>query len=768
MRYLPLAIFWLLVVQNAIAQSSGISRLSASLKTFLAADVPDPRFITARHGTTYVPLFIELEPGSTGLPFNPKIVRLRTRTGNIMTVDVPINLIWNLASEKSIRRMELPLLLTKLDTTMKRLVTADRVIQGHSPLTRGFTGKNVLIGVIDDGLDISHPDFLDSNGKSRVTELWNMDQGGNPPVGYSYGHVWTQDSINHYANLFNKKGINELNMQKLFGYGGHGTPVTSLAAGKNGTAPGAAIVSVALSAFADTLLRSDRLIDAIAYIYSRARSLNKKCVINISLGVLDGGPHDGKSMVERAIDEFCSEKPDILVAVSAGNSGNSWKHWGGMPIHKDSSFGFFRCAYKASMYFTIPKQHSANLSFSIAEAKLGNVGNPNISRDSIFYQTPFVNIAAIIDSNAPVQFESYSKTSHLSSTITFSASHYNEDYDELIVTTFEHSSGTGGIPFDDHLYRFIFKGIGTVHGWYPFANLHPIYFFDRNPYPNDPTYRSTDNQYTTGIPSNAFTVLSTGAYNIRSCYVSNIHNEVVSSFPSCQVTYFTSHGPTLDGRVKPDIIAPGENVLAARSRMDTYTGHQFIIDTSLQSFSGTSAASPIAAGIAALIWESDSTLTRNVIIQKIKSSAYNDDFTAVNGPVPNNISGYGKIDAFKAITGLETALAELCASNPICEIKNPIRGPGPVISGGTLENFYLKLFPNPAKTLIWVSYRSPVPVDMIIYNSVGQMVLKRSLQPNNTGQIVIVPLHALASGSYFVRVSGKDILITKQFVITGK
>ena len=323
--------------------------------------------------------------------------------------------------------------------------------------------------------------------------------------------------------------------------------------------------------------------------------------------------------------------------------------------------------------------------------------------------------------------------------------------------------------FDDHLYRFIFKGTGTVHGWYPFLNLHPIYFFNRNPYPNDSTYCSTDNDYTTGIPSNAFTVLSSGAYNIRQCYVSHVHNKVVSSYPSCQVAYFTSHGPTLDGRVKPDIIAPGENVLAARSRMDTYMGHEFIIDTSLQAFGGTSAASPITAGIAALIWESDSTLTRNNIIQKIKTSAYNDGYTSINGLVPNNISGYGKIDAFRAITGVTTELATLCGNTPVCEVTNTGNEPGgPGNPGTNPEPFYLKLFPNPAQTLIWVNYRSPVHVDISIYNSIGQLVLRKNLEASIMGRIINLPVYTFSSGSYFIRITGKDILFTKQFVIAAE
>ncbi|HEX2630807.1 MAG TPA: S8/S53 family peptidase, partial [Chitinophagaceae bacterium] len=611
-------------------------------------------------------------------------------------------------------------------------------------------------GIIDDGIDITHPEFLDASGKTRLKALWNMDRaGGTPPAGYWYGHDWSPDSINGNISGYNSGFITRFDMQRKFGYSFHGTPVTGLAAGKNGIAPGADIVSVALTAFGDTILHSNRIIDAIAYIYSKAQEADKKCVVNISLGLMDGGPHDGKTMVERAIDEFCEGKPDILVCVSAGNNGNTWKHWGGVPIHADSSFGFFKCAYSAPLYFSIPKQYSNTLRISLTDSKLKDQAAPNYHRDSIFAQTPYLLISDLIQ-NGPVTINTLLPNGSPSSRLTFTAAHANDDYDELIVNVSELTSSSSN--FDFHLYRFIWKGTGTVHAWFPFFNLHPAFVFTQNPYPNDPTYRSCDNEYTTIIPSHAYSVLSTGAYNVRNCYV-NIQGNVVNQYPKCQLTYFTSHGPTADGRIKPDIINPGENVLAPKTRMDTFLGHEFILSDSWESFGGTSASSPITAGMAALIWEAHPDFVRDSIMGRIKNNTYTDTHTNTNGPVPNNVAGNGKADVFKALTGITTSYQSICDQWLVCvSTNNPPTNP-PV----TNPNFF-KVFPNPNNGILYVFYRSEVHLRVAFYNSIGQLVKLEWLQAGEN-LYKQIDLQHLATGPYYMKVSERDESFTEKILI---
>jgi subtilisin family serine protease len=757
-----LGVINLLLSITSFCQNSYQDKYSASLKNYLSSTNQDKRFLSKKNNQTYLAVFLEMA-SSSSLPVLQKTsIRFRTVTGTIATADIPINDLPNIAALQEVKRIELPLLFRKTDTVMRKMITADKVLNGTTPLDRAYSGKNVVIGIIDDGIDVTHPDFLDSNGKTRLKAYWNMDRDGTPPTGYQYGHLLTPDTLNYFIAQNAISRMNPYYMQSLLGYCYHGSSVAGLAAGNSGVAPGADIVAVALTAFADTLLRSDRIIDGIAFIYDEAKAEGKKCVINISLGVMDGAPHDGKSMIERAIDNFCYEKPDILICTSAGNNGNTWKHWGGFPINKDSSFAFFRCSYKASMYFSIPKVYSSTLRISVGEAKLGDLNHPNITRDSVFYQTPFLTISDLIQNGLPVIYTSYLKNGYLSSYIIFTAAHYNDTYDELILTTDEHTSGNYGNPvFDDHLYRFIFKGTGYVHAWFPFFNLHPIYYFDQNPYPNDSTYHVTDNDYTTVIPTHAFTVLSSGAYNIRNCFV-NAQQQVESSYSPCQLTYFTSHGPTQDGRIKPDIISPGENVLAPRSATQDFFGYGDEQDSSWHYFAGTSASSPITAGVVALIWEKYPDLIRDSIIKLIKSTAHSDSFSTLTGPIPNNLAGWGKIDAFKAMTGVTTDIQSLCKQWTQCEAPPPPPPPPPQ-PGYTTS---VRIYPNPTYYgKINIHYTSSSTLDVAVFNSVGQLVKVDHLPATYYQSYKEMDVSSLSQGLYFVRISGGGYVFKDRVLI---
>lgn len=748
-------IFLLLIIfffSNILAQVEIPSaKIGATLKMLLDGDsLNASRFIRTQRDEKMVSVIIETNQPNQKTLLKEMGYNIRTTIGTVSTADVPLNNIQKLSSLSFIRRIELPLLLQKTDTVMKQFTTVANVLDGNYPLNRPYTGNDIVIGIIDDGLDISHPCFYGENGKIRISHLWNMDYSqslfsDNIP----YGKEWTSDSMEYYADRFKKSLVGKYAMQSMFGFSFHGTSVASLAAGNNGVAPGAEIVGVALTAFADTLLRSDRIIDGIAYIYSVAKKQKKKCVINISLGTIHGGPHDGKTLLEKVIDFFSLLHPDLLVCVSAGNNGNDWKHWGGFPVHPDSSFGFFQCSYKASLYFSIPRNDSKNLNISIGESKLGNLSYPNIAKDSVYYQSPFLNIDSLIRKSKPVVFESLLSNGRTSSFITFSAARYNDDYDELIITTDEHTSN-GSTSFDPHLYRFIFKGQGTVHGWFPFLNLHPV-FLNKNPYPNDPTYQGTDNNYTTGIPSNAFTVLSSGAYNIRTCYV-NKKDKVVNQYEKCRTTYFTSHGPTLDGRIKPDVISPGENVFAALSHFQDFTDYEFILDDNTVSFGGTSASSPITAGIAALIWEKYPDLPRDSVIGLIKSSANFDTYSAMWGGRPNNIAGWGKTDAFFALTGVRIDNSSNCKIGDVCisKYEPPVIIP-PVAPA---ENVF-RIFPNPIENFAWIYYASEKPIKFRVFDVMGRVIQNTSLAASSGSQVSL-DTKKFSAGIYFIKVVGLE------------
>jgi serine protease AprX len=119
-------------------------------------------------------------------------------------------------------------------------------------------------------------------------------------------------------------------------------------------------------------------------------------------------------------------------------------------------------------------------------------------------------------------------------------------------------------------------------------------------------------------PGDGFNVIAVGSID---------KNQIHSFFSSC--------GPTIDGRIKPDIMAPGENVWNANyfPKMKPEFGWNH----------GTSLAAPIAAGVAALVLSAHPELTPNQVIEAIKN-------TASKSNSPDNIYGWGIPDAEKAVT----------------------------------------------------------------------------------------------------------------------
>jgi minor extracellular serine protease Vpr len=746
-------------LQLAAQAPAAQTKIGATLKLLLAQQKPASPLITMVNGTEHIPVIIEYNPLAAAPETSMPALQVRTRMGTIATADIALRDVALLAALPHISRVELPLLLRKTDTVMKKFTRTYYVHNQTAPLDSAYTGRNTLLGVIDDGIDFSHPDFLDAQHKTRVMAIWNMDHPGTAPTGFGYGHEWLPDTLEYYAQRYRNKTITNTQLENLFGYSFHGTSVTGLAAGNNGVAPNAAIAVVSLVAYGDTLLRSDRMLDAIQYLYQKAKAANKKCVINISLGIMDGGPHDGKTLVEKAMDNFCEEKPDVLISCSAGNNGNTWKHWGGFPVHQDSSYTFFNYSYGGNLYYTVPRQYSKQLSLSFAESAMGSYNQPNISTDSIIGQSIYVNIDSAVNSTYPIRRVIKDSTGKLYTELLFSAAHYNDLYDEVVVKLTSLQTNGGNLP-DARLMRMIWKGSGSFHCWFPFFNVHPQFYFNQNPLPADSTFSLTDNDYTTVIPSHAFSVISSGAYNIRSCFV-HIDKEVVSQYDKCRTTYFTSHGPTMDGRIKPDILNPGDNVMAPRKRFDDFFEHQFIVDTNTVSFGGTSAASPITAGMAALIWEKYPHFTRQQVINLIKSTADFDSHCQQWGPQPNNITGMGKADILMALTGQRLAVDTLCSAYDVCRLTHDPAEP-PV---QPIPDFF-SIFPNPANGYFYINYKYPQPLSYRLFNSQGQLVYSGRLFPTgNTMLTMQVTTARLPAGVYSLHLSNNKTILAKKVLV---
>ncbi|RIQ21808.1 S8 family serine peptidase, partial [Jiangella rhizosphaerae] len=189
----------------------------------------------------------------------------------------------------------------------------------------GLTGEGVVVGVVDWGLDVDHPAFCDAAGRTRVLALWDQrDAAGPGPAPYGYGRVHDRAAID--AALRTDDPYRALDYHPADadrGGGSHGSHVAAIAAGSAdppGVAPAATLVFVHLAdrgtGGTATLGDSVRLLEAVDFV--RRTAAGRPWVVNLSVG-RHGGPHDGRTLLELALDELLAAAPGRLVVQSAGN-----------------------------------------------------------------------------------------------------------------------------------------------------------------------------------------------------------------------------------------------------------------------------------------------------------------------------------------------------------------------------------------------------------------------------------------------------------------
>ena len=173
----------------------------------------------------------------------------------------------------------------------------------------GLTGKGVLIGFVDSGLDLGHPEFLGEDGVSRVAALWDMTAQGTPPEGFRQGAFYSGEEI---AAGHVPSGDRS----------GHGTAVAAVAAGRSGTAPGASVAMVKLAG-----ARTTDVMRGVKFLLDQAEAREMPCVVNLSYGT-NWGSHWGQTLFESYIDQSAQRGRSVIVC-AAGNEGSGAHHFFG-------------------------------------------------------------------------------------------------------------------------------------------------------------------------------------------------------------------------------------------------------------------------------------------------------------------------------------------------------------------------------------------------------------------------------------------------------
>lgn len=399
---------------------------------------------------------------------------------------------------------------------------------------------------------------------------------------------------------------------------GHGTHVAGSAAGNGrgasagafkGMAPGANIIAVrATRSYVGGLGATD-IVNAMSFVNQKAQELGLPYVINLSLGG-HFGPHDGTTLEERTIDNLVgSGKPGKAVVVAAGNEGNEAIHAAGtlsqggnvsLRVNVPSGGGVFYADiwYKGSDRF--------GLGFvSPTGASLNPAPVPPGSQRCYQQGTPAVAIVCIAHANNNT---------------------YNGDK-EIVFQVVSLLSGT---------WQLILRGDSVVNGRYDGWILGCC------------SWVNPDNQMRVGMPGTARNAITVGAYTTRNQWTDVDGNPRSRSAAVGDIAAFSSDGPTRDGRLKPEIAAPGQMICSTLSGQSPagsigsmYPDRSYICQGGRHGISmGTSFAAPHVTGAVALLLSTNRNLDAVQLREMLTNAARQDSFT---GSTPNNRWGYGKL-----------------------------------------------------------------------------------------------------------------------------
>ncbi|CEO06243.1 subtilisin-like serine germination related protease [[Clostridium] sordellii] len=193
------------------------------------------------------------------------------------------------------------------------------------------TGKDVLIAIIDSGIDYLHPDFINENNTSKIVSIWDQESNKKqPPKGFIFGSEFTREDINT-AIMENDKTLSVDNI-------GTGTIAAGISSGNGrlnsqykGVAVDSELVVVKLREYKDTYIegrinyqKSDFL-SAIRYVLDVAKKEDKFLIINFTIGLA------AKSIIELTLLETFREinEAGVIFISGAGNEGNTDIHYEG-------------------------------------------------------------------------------------------------------------------------------------------------------------------------------------------------------------------------------------------------------------------------------------------------------------------------------------------------------------------------------------------------------------------------------------------------------
>ncbi len=685
--------------------------------------------ILAKHSSTE-PLFSVIVHSPSIEEAKAIDVQPMSFNGKLYTARITLDQLVELSNFSSVSYIEAPRMrYPKLDKSLIDM-KVDKVHAGQVNSTV-YKGKNVIVGIIDSGIDWKHLDFRSDTDttKSRILFLWDQTdtRSGVGPAGYNYGAEYTQTQINNELDGTPAGVVLEQD------FSGHGTHVASIAAG-DGSSTGGTFKGVAPEANliivkgGDDGFLTTNIIDGITYIRQKAVAAGKPFVINMSLGGHDGA-HDGTASEEITVDTELKNATGRQIVIAAGNEGSD-------SIHAD---GVVAQGEQKVLQLTVPTYTAT--SGAVNDYVVLSMWYKAGDNLTVSVSTP--NNTTVTASSGQSQQQQATAQGFVRITNAFPSVNPNNNAKECYVEIYDNSAAQ---PPAVGVWTVTVTGATVTQGgafdvWIGGSSItgnagESVEF----------TSGATMTKLV-GMPGTAESGITVGSYVTKWKWTSLAGNVgYVGSDRTDNYSTFSSMGPTRDGRQKPDVSAPGQAIAAAMSnstnpstQLQVAPAGKYVIEQ------GTSMAAPHVAGLVALMLQAKPTLTAAQIRSTINSTARKDTSTGTSATAQ---WGSGKADALAA---LQTVLSVQKESENV-----------------PLDFVLQQNYPNPFNPSTKIQFAIPRRsfITLKVYSMLGEEVATLVNDQFESGEYsATFNGDGLASGVYFYTLATGTSFISKKMLL---
>ncbi len=658
--------------------------------------------------------------------------------GDIAIVTVPLDKVWALSRQPDVLRIEAN---DKAHPTMDIVPSVTHLLPLYEQTAThpAFTGQGVVVGLMDIGFDLTHPTFYNDTllSEYRIKAFWDQLAPNVDNDRFPVGGGWTT------AEDILLRGCATDGCQQ-----NHGTHTTGIAGGSGYDSPyrGVAWESdlclVANAVTADTAFidESDYFLyttatDALGfkYLFDYADSQQKPCVVSFSEGYT---PYMDDE--DRLFSLFLSRLvgPGHIFVSSAGNECQALTYFQ-KPLGVECAGSFTKVSSPTASYKLLADGNPivrliAYQGKDIIDKELCLPMDCDEWRDELLIDTLFLKVRG--------------EGVEVMDTCAISISRYPMAVDED--KTVYQIVLTANRPLNElEAIALVIEGTDCKAEVYGSST----YRFDNND--TDVQWNAAEKSHNVLSPGCFDAAITVGSTTHRLSFT-NVNGDVINDGYDTETGYlswFSSVGPTMDGRTKPDVTAPGNNVISSQSSFyleahpNATRYHVKHFDLGGRTYvwsseSGTSMSTPVVAGIIALWLQANPNLTPDDIRGILQRTCKHPEEQLT---YPNNLYGYGEIDAYKG-------LLDILGIDGIKELSH--HQPQSVRITARDGLLHLLFTQKPSE-----------PMLLSIYATSGALLHRQWLTPDR--QEMTLPLPFKTNGIYAIQLTSKDKGVTGSQIV---